>query len=280
MELEFLNRFYSTRRIMSMMELTNTKKWKDEPVIDYINRWSSLSLDCKDRLLEISTVEMCIQGMHWGLLYILQGIKHCTFEELATRAYDMELSIASHRGKHEPVMEHKKEKVFGQKTDKPIKKPTKEAMTINIVPVKISTQDKKREVKRIEPSREVDRLRRTLKELEEKMYRFPDSDVAGTLEDFFEKKVIELLEYKWLEEMNWVNDPKFCKYLRIVSHLVDKCFVLKELIMNLARQGRIELDVDEIADANVATIVFGSFDPVPLPTLSKRLEFQSTRGIH
>ncbi|CAL2227846.1 unnamed protein product [Prunus armeniaca] len=71
MEREFLNIFYSTRRTVSMMELTNTKQWKDEPIVDYINRWRSLSLDCKDRLLEISAVEMCIQGIHWGLLYIL-----------------------------------------------------------------------------------------------------------------------------------------------------------------------------------------------------------------
>ncbi|CAL9000479.1 unnamed protein product [Prunus brigantina] len=56
--------------------------------------------------------------------------------------------------------------------------------------------------------------------------------------------------------------------------------MLKELIMNLARQGRIELDVDEITDANVATIVFGSYDPMLLPTLSPRLKFQSTRGIY
>ncbi|XP_020410515.1 uncharacterized protein LOC109946596 [Prunus persica] len=153
-------------------------------------------------------------------------------------------------------------------------------MTINTVPVKISTRDKKKEVKRMEPSREVDIRRRTLKELEEKMYPFPDSDVAGMLEDLLEKKVIELSECKRPEEMNRVNDHKFYKYHRIVSHPVEKCFVLKELIMNLARQGRIELDVDEIADANVATIVFGSFDPVPLPALSKRLEFQSTKGIH
>ena len=58
-----------------MMKLTNTKQWKDEPVVDYINWWRSLSLDCKDRLIEIFAIEMYIQGMHWGLLYILQGVK-------------------------------------------------------------------------------------------------------------------------------------------------------------------------------------------------------------
>ena len=64
LEREFLDRFYSTRRTVSMMELTNTKQWENEPMVNYINRWCSLSLDCKDRLSEISTVEMCIQGMH------------------------------------------------------------------------------------------------------------------------------------------------------------------------------------------------------------------------
>jgi len=54
-----------------MTELTNTKQWKDKPVLDYINHWHALGLECKDRLSEASVVEMCTQGMAWDLLYVL-----------------------------------------------------------------------------------------------------------------------------------------------------------------------------------------------------------------
>ncbi|KAA0051517.1 ty3-gypsy retrotransposon protein [Cucumis melo var. makuwa] len=59
LERDFLNHFYSTRRIVSMMELTNTRQQKGEPVIDNINRWRALTLDCKGRPIELSAVEMC-----------------------------------------------------------------------------------------------------------------------------------------------------------------------------------------------------------------------------
>ncbi|KAA0031636.1 ty3-gypsy retrotransposon protein [Cucumis melo var. makuwa] len=64
LKIEFLNCFYSTRRVVSMMKLKNTKQRKGESVIDYINRWRALSLDCKDKLTELFAVEMCTQGMH------------------------------------------------------------------------------------------------------------------------------------------------------------------------------------------------------------------------
>ncbi|KAH6780341.1 hypothetical protein C2S52_011578 [Perilla frutescens var. hirtella] len=50
LEKEFLNRFYSTRRTVSLVELTNTNQQKEESFIDYNNRWRNLSLNCKDQL--------------------------------------------------------------------------------------------------------------------------------------------------------------------------------------------------------------------------------------
>ena len=51
------------------MELTNTKQWKNELVVDYINRWRSLSLDCKDKVSKVSAVEMCIYKECIGVSY-------------------------------------------------------------------------------------------------------------------------------------------------------------------------------------------------------------------
>ena len=58
--------------------------------------------------------------------------------------------------------------------------------------------------------------------------------MAAMLDDLLENKLIELPECKCPEEMNHVDDPRYCKYHHIVSHPVDKCFILKELIMKLA----------------------------------------------
>ncbi|KAM1762656.1 hypothetical protein ACFX12_005275 [Malus domestica] len=182
----------------------------------------------------------------------------------------MELSIA-HHGKKEPITDFKRDKVFTSRADNHGKKPANEAFTTNTTliktsspPVKISFNNKANKIKRSEPSRTQDRYKNTLRELEQKVYPFPDSDMDAMLDDLREKKVIELPECKRPEEMNRTNDPKYCKYHRIVGHHVGKCFILKELIMKLAQQGRIELNLEDTTATHTTTIVFGSFDPVPL----------------
>ncbi|KAK4566254.1 hypothetical protein RGQ29_002479 [Quercus rubra] len=257
LEREFLNQFYSTRRTVSMMELTNTKQWKDEPVVDYIHRWRSLSLDCKDRLSEISAVEMCIQGMHWGLLYILQGIKPRTFEELATRAHDMELSISSHGNMKPLVPEERKERREVRKNDRNVKSNIKDSMNINPAPVKISTRNVKANEKRPEGGQQREMRRSSLKEWEQKVYPFLDADMPEMLEQLLKLQLIVLPECKRPEEMGKVDDPNYCKYHRIISHPIQKCFVLKELIMKLAKERKIDLDFNDVAQSNLVTFSCG-----------------------
>ena len=86
-----------------------------------------------------------------------------------------------------------------------------------------------------------------LKERQEKFYPFPDSDVADMLEQLLEKQLIQLPECKRPKQAEKVDDPNYCKYHRVISHPVGKCFVLKELIIKLAREKKIELDMDEVA---------------------------------
>ncbi|KAM2250857.1 hypothetical protein ACFX1S_005566 [Malus domestica] len=109
--------------------------------------------------------------------------------------------------------------------------------------------------------------RRTLKELEEKIYPFPDSDVVAMLDDLLDKKVISLPECRRPEEMNHTDNLRYCKFHRFISHPTEKCFVLKDLILKLAQQGKIELDLEDTVAVHTTTIVFESLDPVHLRSM-------------
>ena len=86
--------------------------------------------------------------------------------------------------------------------------------------------------------------------------------------------------------MGRVNDPNYYRYHRVVSHLVKKRFVLKELILKLAQERKSELDLDDVAQKNHAIVMiyldillsatrsliqFGSLEPVIIYSSLKAL---------
>ncbi|KAM2824754.1 hypothetical protein COP1_034626 [Malus domestica] len=188
----------------------------------------------------------------------------------------MELSI-THHGKKKPIAEYRNDKVFRLKVKKAALKPTKETMTVNTVPVKISTRGKAIQT---EAFRDQEIRKRTLKELEEKTYPFPDSDMVAMLKDLLEKKVIDLPECRQPEEMNRTDSPRYCKFHCFTSNPMEKCFVLKDLIMKLAQKGIIELDLDNVVKLNYTIITSGSCDskssPQPLRACSKTMTVKSS----
>ncbi|KAA0046413.1 retrotransposon gag protein [Cucumis melo var. makuwa] len=268
LEKEFLNRFYSTRCTVSMMELTTTKQRKGDSIIDYINRWRALSLDCKDKLTELSAVEMCTQGMHWELLYILQGIKPRTFEELATRAHDMESSIANRGAKDFLVQRTRSDKNEINDTKKIANNVLNESMVVQETLLK--SFSKRKETKH-ERNHDGDEKRcPTLRERQKKVYPFLDSNVANMLEQLIEKQLIQLPECERPEQARKVDDPNYCKYHWVISHPVEKCFVLKERILKLARENKIQLDIDEVAQTNHVAVNMTSSVPSSILLYNRR----------
>ena len=89
--------------------------------------------------------------------------------------------------------------------------------------------------------------------MQEKQYAFPDFDISNMLDHLLELKLIKLPEMKHLEKADQTNDPKYCKYHRLIGHPIEQWFVLKDKIMEVAHQGKIMFD-NEAATANLAMV--------------------------
>jgi len=145
---------------------------------------------------------MCVQGMDWDILYALQVNKAKTFQELATRAHDMELTIA----------------YYGRQLN--------ESAT---------------------SSRNQNSM---LRDFEEKECPYSESDVPEMLDKLLEKGLIELPESSRPEEIGRTNDPKYCKYHRIISHPIEKCKAFRRQVLQLVKEGKIILDEDDTEESD------------------------------
>ncbi|KAL0402534.1 UNVERIFIED_CONTAM: Transposon Ty3-G Gag-Pol polyprotein [Sesamum latifolium] len=92
--------------------------------------------------------------------------------------------------------------------------------------------------------------------MQARQYPFLDSDVPGIFDDLLEANLIDLPEMKRPEEAERKDDLKYCKYHRLVGHAIQDCFVFKDKVMQLTRQGKISLQEDSTA-ANVIMIKSG-----------------------
>lgn len=134
-----------------------------------------------------------------------------------------------------------------------LKKKKKQSMILSTMPFKLSINTKLEEKKEEKANKGHDRKKNTLKERQQKQYPFSDSNVPRMLDDLLQANLIELLEMKRPEESDHVNDPNICRYHRLISHPAQKCFFLKDKIIELYARGEVTFD-EEGATSNMATI--------------------------
>ncbi|KAK4390148.1 hypothetical protein Sango_2078100 [Sesamum angolense] len=173
----------------------------------------------------------------------------------------MELSIAS-GVEGPPVQEirRSKEKQEVKKEVKPFSKaPSKKSMAVNVALFKLKNTAKDNVAPRKNVPYERPQSKLTLKEMQAREYPFLDSNVPGIFDDLLEANLIDLPEMKRPEKTERKDDPKYCKCHHLVRHAIQDCFVFKDKVMQLARQGKISLEEDSAA-TNAITIESGHVD--------------------
>ena len=103
-------------------------------------------------------------------------------------------------------------------------------MNVNVLPAKFNTKEgTKKNVRTNFQARS--NQQSILREIQEKEHPFLDSDVYDIFDELLELKLIELLEIKRPDEAGKADDPNYCKYHRLVSHPLEKCFLFKDKVM-------------------------------------------------
>ncbi|KAL0444592.1 UNVERIFIED_CONTAM: hypothetical protein Slati_2181900 [Sesamum latifolium] len=97
--------------------------------------------------------------------------------------------------------------------------------------------------------------------MQAKQYLFLDSDVPKIFDDLLEANLIDLPEMKRPEEAERKDDPKYCKYHRLVGHAIQDYFMFKNKVMQLAHQLLLlEKEVFSDTDDCMSTITFTNED--------------------
>lgn len=107
----------------------------------------------------------------------------------------------------------------------------KEPMRIHLNKNKV----KEKEVR--EPSK-----RMSVNDRREKRCSFADDDLENLLENLLAMKLVEFPKLKKSKEQDKVDDPKYNKYHRLVSHCLKDCFVFKHKIQVLLDKQLITLN--------------------------------------
>jgi len=163
--------------------------------------------------------------------------KHITFQELVTKAFDMEVTITNHCSNPFSYSKSKKDKDEFKRNVKFSKNLTKEVISIAMGELLWITWKPKLEDKKSTPFKDATTRHPMLKELQENKCHFLNSDLAGMLDDLLIEEIIELPESKWPIEVGRIVDAKYFRYHRIISHSFEKYIMLKKHLCRLPKMG-------------------------------------------
>ena len=89
-----------------------------------------------------------------------------------------------------------------------------------------------------------------LRDSEKNECSYSEYDAPKMLNKLLEKGLVELPESRRPEEIGRTNDPKYCKYHRIINHPIEKCKAFMEQVLQLTNEGKITLDEENTEESD------------------------------
>ncbi|KAJ1268121.1 hypothetical protein BS78_07G112500 [Paspalum vaginatum] len=275
-----LERFYSTQRTVGITELTQTLQGAHEKAADFNNQWMNLSLHCPQPITEPEAVRMCMNNLSPNMAICLQGVRPVTFEELASKATDIE-NYMQHVSRHARPFNKPADR--GTHHDKDPSKPkhvhTMEATTVS---QRFQSTGGIAEINHNRGETSASK-RPTLSECQNQEYSFPAEEVDDLFRGLQELNLIELPKPKRPEEASKFKERNFCHYHRSLGHTLKDCFVVKNIIQKLIDEGTIDADLlksmkkgKKMATTNVAT--FHDNSDIRNSTLSANMKARLSVG--
>ncbi|CAB4319825.1 unnamed protein product [Prunus armeniaca] len=224
MQKAFLAQFVSSKKKVSIMDLAQTTQKPGKNANDFIMRWRSLNLQCPEKITEQSAVQMCYNNLIPDIATFVAIAEPQSFDALVSKASNVERQIA-------------RQKSASQKNQFREKKNDKKSAKGESLATFVKTEKKNDKGQSKDPPK-----RLTLKERKKVKYSFDDEDVEEIFDQLLASKGITLPESKRPAEANKTNDPKYCRYHRLISHTLKDCYILKDKIQELLNNGGLVID--------------------------------------
>jgi len=93
----FLAQFMSSKRKVSIIDLTDTHQSSNKSVNDFITRWRSLSLQCLEKLSEQTAVQMCGKNLDPQIAIYVGTAEPKNFDTVVSKASNVERQLARQR---------------------------------------------------------------------------------------------------------------------------------------------------------------------------------------
>ncbi|CAL9017106.1 unnamed protein product [Prunus brigantina] len=247
MQKAFLAQFVSSKKKVSIMDLAQTAQKPGEGANDFIMRWRSLNLQCPEKITEQSAVQMCYNNLRPDIATFVATAEPQSFDALVSKASNVERQIARQKSTTQKIQ------VGEKKNDK---KSTKGESLATFV----KTEKKSDKGQNKDPPK-----RLTLKERKEVKYSFDDEDVEEIFDQLLASNGITLPESKRPAEANKTNDPRYCRYHRLISHTLKDCYILKDKIQELLNNGGLVIDSSPRHHSATANMIEEKFTPTTAP---------------